>query len=124
MSTIKVDNIRIASESVSRPVTGVAAVWCNFNGTAVTAASDMTGVRGSLNVSGVVDSGVGVYDLSFSNSFTDTGYAATSSCQGPTGLVYGNNTYQAASIRILISNTAGTAQDSNIVATSIHGDLA
>jgi len=27
MSTIKVDNIRIASESVSRPATGVAAVW-------------------------------------------------------------------------------------------------
>ena len=33
MSTIKVENIRIASEAVSRPVTGVAAAWVNFNGT-------------------------------------------------------------------------------------------
>ena len=48
MSTIKVSNIRIASESVSRPVTGVAAAWAVGN-------ANSTIVQNSLNVSSGTD---------------------------------------------------------------------
>ena len=116
MSTIKVENIRIASEAVSRPVTGVAASWANFNGSGTVA------IRDSVNVGSITDTGVGIYDVNFSTSFTDDGYAATSSSTKICSV--GNSTYTSSSLRLLTTNTAGTASDSQIVATSTHGDLA
>ena len=57
MSTIKVSNIRIASESVSRPVTGVAASWVNLDGTGTIS------IRDSLNVSSLSDVTTGRYEI-------------------------------------------------------------
>ena len=71
MSTIKVENIRIASEAVSRPVTGVAAAWVNFNGTGTVA------IRDSLNVGSLTDNAAGDYSVNFSNSFASANHAGS-----------------------------------------------
>lgn len=73
MSTIKVENIRIASEAASRPVTGVAAAWVNFNGIGTVAISD------GANVSSITDSSTGVYIVVFSNAMANSSYATSSS---------------------------------------------
>jgi len=51
--------------------------WINFDGTAVTNPASMTGVRGSGNVSSVLDNGTGDYTINFANSMPDTNYAVT-----------------------------------------------
>ena len=51
-----------------------ARAWVNFNGTAVTATADMTGVRASGNVSSVVDNGTGDYTINFTIAMPDVNY--------------------------------------------------
>ena len=133
MSTIKVDNIRIASESVSRPATGVAAAWVNFNGTTVTAPNDMTGVRDSLNMTGVVDNGVGDYAILFTNSFANPNYAAVGSAHdagtswsaNPNMGFSGTSRVQG-SCPFLNANVinGGQVTDTSIADATYHGDLA
>ena len=53
---------------------GIAKAWINFDGTAVTAAEDMTGVRSSFNVDAVVDDGAGLYTIFFESPMPDTNY--------------------------------------------------
>jgi hypothetical protein len=131
MSTIKVDNIRIASESVSRPVTGVAAAWINFDGDAATAASDMAGVRDSLNVSSLVYEEVGGYQININNDMATDTYAINNFVAG------GDDRRVAGSIRTKntaskwhVSVRANATVDNNArvdeKSTSglIHGDLA
>lgn len=50
--------------------------WINFNGTTVTNPASMTGVRGSGNVSSVLDNAVGDYTINFTNAMPDTNYSA------------------------------------------------
>jgi hypothetical protein len=77
MSTIKVDNIRIASESVSRPVTGVATAWCNLEGNIATPA-----IRDSLNVATITDTALGRHSLNFTNSFGSYNFCMSGSTRG------------------------------------------
>jgi len=51
-----------------------ARAWVNFDGTAVTATADMTGVRASGNVSSVVDNGTGDYTINFTIAMPDVNY--------------------------------------------------
>ena len=71
MSTIKVSNIRIASEAVSRPVTGVAAAWSSQQG-------DGT-LLGGLNVTSITDLGTGSNQINITNNFAGTTYAVVAS---------------------------------------------
>ena len=127
MSTIKVDNIRIASESVSRPATGVAAAWVNFNGETVTLPNDMTGVRDSLNVSGIVDNNVGEHIVNFSN-FTSTAHFTSAVGSGGTAsTITSDIAYQdwkTTSTCRVGHYENGNAVDSDSMTLSIHGDLA
>ena len=127
MSTIKVDNIRIASESVSRPVTGVAAAWINFNGDIANAADDMTGVRNSLNISGIVNNGTGLYAVNYSNNMSSNGYSASGWANGQgysNAFTTGGGIPATSAIQIRVNNSAFDYTDSNVVCLSIHGDLA
>ena len=82
MSTIKVSNIRIASEAVSRPVTGVAASWISVNGTGTTDPASMTSVRASLNVASVIDSSTGKTGVNLTSDMdSSTNYAITTTKQ-------------------------------------------
>jgi len=49
--------------------------WVNFNGTTVTNPASMTGVRGSFNVSSILDNGVGNYTVNFTTAMPDANYA-------------------------------------------------
>jgi hypothetical protein len=50
--------------------------WINFDGTLVTNPASTTGIRGSGNVSSVLDNGTGDYTINFTNPMPDGNYAA------------------------------------------------
>ena len=132
MSTIKVDNIRIASESVSRPATGVAAAWVNFNGTTVTAPNDMAGVRDSLNVSGIIDQSTGSYIITRTNAMANADYTSSGMVKNSTGSfqvissafggVY-STTQSQYSVSAQTNQTSAAADSSDVFVVN-HGDLA
>ena len=74
MSTLKVTNIQATGETASRAVSGVAAAWCDFNGTGTLS------IRDSLNISSITDNGTGNYALNYSSSFSTANYAVL--CSG------------------------------------------
>jgi hypothetical protein len=49
--------------------------WINFDGTLVTNPASTTGIRGSGNVSSVLDNGTGDYTINFTNAMPDGNYA-------------------------------------------------
>jgi hypothetical protein len=49
--------------------------WINFDGTLVTDPASTTGIRGSGNVSSVLDNGTGDYTINFTNAMPDANYA-------------------------------------------------
>ena len=71
MSTLKVTNIQATGETASRAVSGVAAAWCNFNGTGTVA------VRDSTNVASVTDSGLGNFRVNYTSDMANSDYSAT-----------------------------------------------
>ena len=123
MSTIKVDNIRIASESVSRPVTGVAAAWVNFNGVGTVA------IRDSMNVGSITDSGTGLYKTNFSSIMAAADYAvsgcipyASWSVSVPADFYGAAET--SSKMQSSIIEPFQTYYDANSVYTIAHGELA
>jgi len=116
MSTIKVDNIRIASESVSRPATGVAAAWGG-----VTAAGSRT--EPNFNISSVQNDGAGLVSFMFATDFTNTTYSITTGINSSTDetVAFGGNTVSSVQLRSF--NASGTLSN-KFVCLSIHGELA
>ena len=93
-----------------------AKAWVNFNGTGTIA------IRTSFNVSGLTDSGTGDYLYAVTNAFSDE--SAFVSNGGNAGRP-GNSTGNTSSIRVYCSNIANdAAQDTTIVTSQAHGDLA
>ncbi len=80
MSTLKVNNLQDingANNSTPEQVAqGRAKAWVNFNGAAATAATDMTGVADSFNVSSLIDNGTGQYRVNFTNAMSNANYSA------------------------------------------------
>ena len=71
------------STSSTNCIQGSAKAWINFNGT-----SGSTAVRTSYNVSSVTRTALGLYTVSFTNSFVDANYAMTGSAQRNDGQPY------------------------------------
>ncbi len=118
MSTIKVDNIRIASEAVSRPVTGVSAAWVNFNGTGTIA------IRDSLNVGSITDISVGQYGINFTNSLSNNSYSAVATAENDSTIGH-ITTWNATDWAVGTRNsTTNELEDEQFVSISIHGELA
>jgi hypothetical protein len=70
MSTIRADNVApSAGGTVKSLVRGVASAWANLDGTGTIA------LRDSLNVSSVVDNGVGDYSFFNSSAFANANYS-------------------------------------------------
>tara|TARA_E500000178_G_C16917913_1_gene705781 strand:- start:318 stop:749 length:432 start_codon:yes stop_codon:yes gene_type:complete len=110
---------------------GVAKVWCNLDGTLATAASDLTGVRDSFNISAVVDNGTGDYTINITSAMSDANYAALVTCSrddtvNGMGTIHGSSaapTSSALRITGRIPTSAG-AVDTAFSNASMHGDLA
>jgi len=135
MSEIKVDtltgkttagDITVTSEGGAATQSlqqGLAKAWVNFNGTGTIA------TRGSLNVSGLLDDGTGDYTISFSNTMANVNYSAAGAVnQNETTALLDfslQGTQAVGSVKVAAHITNGfTRYDSQIVCTSIHGDLA
>jgi len=121
MSTIKVDNIRIASESVSRPVTGVAASWANVNGVGTVS------IRGGLNSSSIVDRSVGRYAVSLTTYLASINSSATA--EGNAGIGQFNRVCSVMldyndAVELTCFNTDDNQRiDLNYVMYQVHGGL-
>ena len=117
MSELRADTI--TASNGTGPVTltkqSAAKVWVNFNGTGTIA------IRGSQNVSGLVDNGTGNYTVNISNSFSAETFSVTN----------GGNSYHTDSLTdtsgafdVQKYNSAHSNQDATDCYFNAHGDLA
>jgi hypothetical protein len=119
-SELRVDTLKDAagnnSVGMAYVAGGSAKAWCNLDGTSVTAASDLAGVRDSFNISAVVDNAVGDYTVTFSSALGNTNYA-------PTGMQQiGITSTDAALTSVMIrtnTNASGTATTMTTTANRI-----
>ena len=125
MSTIVISNIKATGETASRAVSGVAAAWVSFNGTSPS-------IRGSQNVSSVVDFGTGDHQVNINSAMANGNYATTAAC-GPTsgsnnvGVSFQtDNTPHAASLFRQVTRRRDNNTDSDVpyAFSAAHGDLA
>jgi len=102
-------------------VEGLAKAWVNLNGTGTIAERD------SLNVSGLVDNGTGIYTANLTNSFGATDFAVSGTsanganftfCTAPRG------TASASNISAFTSGSSFLLADASIVSLLGYGDLA
>lgn len=107
MSTLKINTLSNLAGSQSTPVenaiNGSAKAWVNFNGTGAVA------IRVSYNVSSLVDNGVGIYTVNFTNALTDSNYVVT----GGFGDTFFTRTQSKAngSYQAILTNRSGTESD-------------
>lgn len=116
-------------DNVADVVNGSAKAWVNFNGTGTVA------IRDSFNVSGLTDSGMGLYSVNLTNNFVD-GDIAVSGSGGDTAANAGYETIfhganvtptspSSSQIGMKGLTSTGTAiADLPFVTMSAHGDLA
>jgi len=96
--------------------------WINFNGTTVTNPASMTGVRGSGNVSSVLDNGTGDYTINFSSAMPDVNYAVVGTAMLTNEIIVttpGTIAYNTGSIRIGTRGGAGGLADPTYVNLAI-----
>ena len=131
MSTITVTNIQATGETVSRAVSGVAAMWARFN---MSSAS----IDDSLNLGSLTDNGSGDFTFNFTNNMASANYShvgsgsiltSTTSAIVTSTLKDGSTSYSATSsfrgeIYYVNASTNRTNFDYDYVTGTIHGDLA
>jgi len=104
--------------SGSAPLYGCRA-WVNFNGTGTVA------IRASGNVSSITDNGTGDYTINFATAMQDANYATVANWTNGSTSRTGQDgpaipvTYDAGSVRILLSDGAVAAQDGSTVSVAI-----
>ena len=126
MSTLKVTNIQATGETASRAVSGVAAVWAQFQNYSSNAVND------SFNISSMTDNGTGTVTLNFTNNLVAGQYSSHYGC---TATLYGSNN-RGRTVTAAASNPADNHQirfldgpnenyfDSNGLSYIAFGDLA
>ena len=125
MSTLKVTKIQATGETASRPVSGVAAAWINFNGTGTIAARD------SINVASLTDNAAGEYAVNLTNNMSNDDYAYSALNGGSTyhevlpaaGNFGANPNITTSSYTIIIRSTT-VRYDDTFILSQMHGDLA
>ncbi len=131
--TGKFTNVEITGAPASPPAANtiykdsIIKGWIKFDGTAVTADNDLTGVDDSFNVSGVVDHGTGDHTVYWDKDFSGTDYCVMGMAGSPGG--GGNNfvtqdgaTPVAGSTRFFCVKHDGTKIDSPRVYITAIGD--
>ncbi len=96
--------------------------WVNFNGTTVTNPASMTGVRGSFNVSSILDNGTGDYTVNFTTAMLDTNYAAQVSVErtaSPRNAIATAKNLSTSTAQVFISNVSIAAIDADSVFVAI-----
>ena len=97
--------------------------WVNFNGTTVTNPASTTGIRGSFNVSSILDNGTGDYTVNFATAMPDANYSPHVTYNQGSGLTNCGFTgfYNATTtgFRCITLNSAGNFVDGFAVSTAI-----
>jgi hypothetical protein len=95
--------------------------WVNFNGTTVTNPASMTGVRGSFNVSSILDNGTGDYTVNFTTAMPDANYSVhvTGYSAAEEAYVRSATVPTASLVRVGVSGSGGSAVDSTYVFVAI-----
>lgn len=117
MSTLTVTNIKATGETNSRAVSGVAAAWCNADGTGTVV------INGSTNTSSITDNGTGQYTLTWTNAFSNGDYSHSGSDYFYGLLSTNTNTFTTTSSAVYTYSNLFAVRD-NAFNTSAHGDLA
>ena len=127
MSTITVTNIKATGETASRAVSGVAAAWCNFNGTGTVS------IRDSINVASLTDNGLGSHSISFSNIMDNANYVTqvtgaevgSGGDSNQLGSLERNGTYTSSVVSVVGTHTnSGNNTDNQRQMVTVNGDLA
>ena len=122
MSTLKVTNIQATGETATRAVSGVAAAWCNWNGTGTIAIND------SGNISSIADGGTGITTVTYTNDMANGNYAnggaARESSGGGFAIMRLSINHNAGSTRWICEQDAGTDIDGEMQTVTTHGGLA
>ena len=71
MSTLRVNAITNQAGTTQPAIDGTAKAWVNFNGTGTVA------IRGSFNVSSLVDNATANYTINFTTAMSDANYCPT-----------------------------------------------
>jgi hypothetical protein len=125
MSTIKVDNIRIASESVSRPVTGVAAAYAWLD--MMTNTNDKDPEGQSLNTSSVTYNSMGFYNVNITSGMNSKKSVSNlNSLRASQAIISGNSGQSMVTVNAVLvinKNENGNNYDTEFT-MSLHGDLA
>jgi hypothetical protein len=124
-SVLNVDTI--ADKAGSGPVAltkqHATKVWVNFDGDA----SDIA-IRDSFNVSGNTDNGTGDYTITFSNAMSNGNYSLAGVGEAGGGssvmALAVNDTGGLTTASARIFTKTGSPADSNVVTSTINGDLA
>ncbi len=126
MSTIKVENIRIASEAASRPVTGVAAAWIKLNQD--NAGSGTPLINSSLNASSLTDVSLGTTEVNLTNVMDADDYpvSGAQSANQAGNLVSQMSSSSKIYGAFYVNTTAATyiLSDCSKMQLALHGDLA
>ena len=126
-TNIKVANNAVAvaegGSATTTVVQGLAKAWVNFDGDASGLA-----IRDSFNVSGNTDNGTGDYTITFSNAMSNGSYSLAGAGEaGGGGSVMAlavNDTGGLTTASARIFTKTGSPADSNVVTSTINGDLA
>ena len=134
-SILKVDTITGVATAGSIAITGegnstttnlqqgLAKAWANFDG-----ASSGIPINDSFNVSGNTDNGTGDYTITYSNAMANGSYSLAGVGQaGGGGSVMGlavNSTGGLTTVSARIFTKTGSPADSDLVTSTINGDLA
>ena len=116
MSTLKVTNIQATGETVSRPLSGVAYAWFNYN-------HQTSSIQDSINISSISDDGTGIFTNTFASSMANAYWAAGVICRNNRHQ-WNTNTGAATGRQWRAAAGDNTTSDSLDFTASIHGDLA
>ena len=140
-SELRVNTLKDAngnnSVSTSNLEKGRAKAWANLDGTAVTSATYTTGVRGSFNLTSLVDNTTGDHTANLTSGFTSTDdIVFTGSCQDDddnnkhvAGLcpirISGGSPFTTTSVRFTTGHDGNTTslRDMDFTTVVIHGEV-
>ena len=140
-SDLRVNRLKDASGnnsvSTSNLEKGRAKAWANLNGTALTSATDLTGVRGSFNIAAATDTTTGDHTVNLTSGFTSTDdIVFTGSCQDDddnnkhvAGLspvrISGGTPFTTSSVRFTTNHDGQTTTllDMEYTTVVIHGEV-
>jgi len=115
MSTITVTNIKATGETASRPVSGVAGAWLDYN-------QSGPSIDDSYNISSVTDSAAGLFTFTLSNAMASANWSLTVGSASYVMQFSGSLTSTQGPMRT--RDATGSNSDSTQNCIAAHGDMA